>query len=99
MTDTRMTMLEAISRKRMVEAQYNGKTIRLAPHLMFERRGDLFISAYNPAKAIRADEGPKLGQFKLAGLNDAVLLDEEFEPLEAFRPEVPRDGDGMVLAV
>ena len=47
MSDPRLTLMEAISRKLNVEAQYNGATIRFSPHLMFERHGDLFVSALN----------------------------------------------------
>lgn len=99
MSDSRLTLMEAISRKRKVEAQYNGATIRLSPHLMFERHGDLFVSALNLGKVWRSDEDPRLGQFKLAGLSEAALLDEGFEPLDGFRPEVPREGDVLILAV
>lgn len=99
MSDNRLTLFEAISRKRIVEALYNGATIRLAPHLMFERHGDLFVSALNLGKTWRSDEEPRLGQFKLAGLNETVLLDETFEPLEGFKPETPREDDVLVLAV
>ena len=99
MNDPRLTLMEAISRKLNVEAQYNGATIRFSPHLMFERHGDLFVSALNLGKVWRSDEEPRLGQFKLAGLSQAKLLDAEFEPLDGFKPEVPREGDVMVLAV
>ena len=99
MSDARLTLLEAITTRRIVAALYNGTTIRLAPHLMFQRHGDLFVSALNLGKTWRSDEEPRLGQFKLAGLNDAVLLDETFEPLDGFLPETPREDDVLVLAV
>lgn len=99
MSDPRLTLMEAISRKLKVEAQYNGATIQLSPHQMFERHGDLFVSALNMGKVWRSDEEPRLGQFKLAGLSDAKLLDETFEPLPDFKPVVPRAGDVMILAV
>jgi hypothetical protein len=99
MSDPRLTLMEAISRKLKVEAQYNGVTIQMAPHLMFERHGDLFVSALNLGKVWRSDEEPRLGQFKLAGLSDAKLLGEEFEALDGFKPEVPREGDVLLLAV
>lgn len=99
MSDNRLVLFEAISRKRIVEAQYNGITIRLAPHLMFERHGDLFVSALNLGKVWRSDEEPRLGQFKLAGLGNAALLDEPFEPLATFKPAAPRADDVLILAV
>ena len=99
MSDPRLTMMEAISRKLKVEAQYNGATIQLAPHLMFERHGDLFVSALNLGKVWRSDEEARLGQFKLAGLSEAKLLDEEFVPLPDFKPVVPRESDVLILAI
>ncbi len=99
MSDPRLTLLEAISRRMLVEAQYNGATIRLAPHLMFERHGDLFVSALNLGKTWRSDEEPRLGQFKLAGLNDTRLIEEEFEPLPGYTAETPRESDTAVLSV
>src|SRR3546814_809009 len=38
MNDTRLKLMEAIARRRMVTAQYNGNRMTLAPHRMFERR-------------------------------------------------------------
>ncbi|HCF25422.1 MULTISPECIES: hypothetical protein [unclassified Novosphingobium] len=99
MSDNRLTLFEAISRKRIVEALYNGATIRLAPHLIFERHGDLFVSALNLGKTWRSDEEPRLGQFKLAGLNETVLQEDSFEPLAGFKPETPRADDVLILAV
>lgn len=99
MTDTRLTLLEAISRRMLAEAQYNGTVIRLAPHLLFERHGDLFVAALNLGKSWRSDEEPRLGQFKLAGLSEARLLDETFEPLPNFEPNPPRPDDVLVLAI
>ena len=99
MSDTRLKMMEAIARRRTVTADYNGNRMTLAPHQLFERHGDLFVSALNLGKVWRSDEEPRLGQFKLAGLSQAKLLDAEFEPLDGFKPEVPREGDVMVLAV
>jgi hypothetical protein len=74
-------VIEAIARRRLLSADYNGRNFRLAPHLLLERRGDLFIAAYNPDKARRADEDPSLGRFKLKGLSNLVLSEDEFEPI------------------
>ncbi|MFP5396251.1 MAG: hypothetical protein ACLGHF_08830 [Alphaproteobacteria bacterium] len=99
MSDARLTLLEAITRRILVEAQYNGATIRLAPHLMFERHGDLFVAALNLGKSWRSDEEPRLGQFKLAGLTSCTLTGEGFSPLPGFEPALPRAEDVLVLAV
>lgn len=91
-------VVEAIATCRMINARYNGQRIALAPHLLFERHGDLFIGALNPAKSRRVDEEPSLGYFKLKGLSDIALADEEFIPLEGVG-ELPRAEDVLVFVV
>jgi hypothetical protein len=99
MSEPRMTLMEAIARKQTVAARYNGEQVRLAPHLLFERRGDLFVRALNLSKNWRADEEPRLGQFKLAGLAATELLDEEFAPLPDYEAVPPHPDDGLILTV
>jgi hypothetical protein len=99
MSDTRLSVMEAIARKRTVTANYNGSSIKLAPHLLFERHGDLFISALNMTKVWRSEDDRRLGQFKLAGLGAAELLDEPFDPLPTYRAEAPRADDTLILAI
>lgn len=99
MSDPRLKFMEAIARKRMVSARYNGAVITLAPHVLFERHGDLYLSALNLSKNWRSDEDRRLGQFKLAGLAAAELLDEPFDPLPSYEPATPRSDDTLVLAV
>lgn len=91
--------MEAIARKRMVSARYNGSVITLAPHVLFERHGDLYVSALNLSKGWRSDDERRLGQFKLAGLAAAELLDEVFDPLPSYEPAAPRSDDTLVLAI
>ena len=91
--------MEAIARRKLIVARYNGEIIRLAPHLLFERHGELFTSALNLSKNWRSDDERRLGQFKLAGLGAVELLDESFDPLPAFAPEVPRPDDTLILAI
>lgn len=99
MDDTRLKLMEAIARKRLVTAHYNGQVLTLAPHLLFERRGDLFISALNLGKSWRSDEDPRLGHFKLDGLASIELSEDEFDPLPGFEPAPPREADTPLLGV
>lgn len=99
MSDPRLVLLEAVARRRIVIARYNGTELRLAPHLLFERHGDLFVSAWNMNKNVRADDEPKLGHFKLVGLAEVALTEDPFEPLPSFEPQPPREDDTLVLAV
>lgn len=91
--------MEAIARKQLVSAYYNGNLIRLAPHLIFERRGDLFVSALNMSKSWRDDDERRLGQFKLAGLVGTQLLDETFDPLPSYSAAPPQSDDTLILAI
>lgn len=99
MTDPRLVVMEAIARKRILSANYNGLRIDIAPHLMFERHGDLYVSALNLGKTWRSDEEPRLGQFKLAGLGAPEVMEAEFEILPSFAPATPRETDTLVLSV
>ncbi len=99
MSDTRLKLMEAIARRRTVTAQYNGNVMELAPHQMFERRGDLFVSALNLSKNWRSDDERRLGHFKLDGLGETELKEDEFVPLPSFQPAAPHDGDTLLLAV
>lgn len=95
----RITLMEAIARKRAVTARYNGEEVKLAPHLLFERRGDLFVRALNMNKAWRSEEERRLGQFKLAGLAQTALLDESFAPLPDYDAALPQPDDSLVLTI
>lgn len=99
MEKLRFTLMEAIARQRIVQIRYNGERIRLAPHLLYERHGDLFIGALNLGKNWREDDERRLGQFKLAGLSAAELLEETFDPLPSYQPETPRVEDTLVMAI
>ena len=99
MSEPRLTVIEAIARKQTLAAQYNGDLLKLAPHLLFERRGDLFVGALNLSKPRRADDELRLGQFKLAGLGAIELLAENFDPLPSFEAAAPRADDTLILTV
>ncbi|MGN6358164.1 MAG: hypothetical protein ACTHLU_11895 [Novosphingobium sp.] len=99
MENVRVILMEAIARQRIVQVRYNGERIRLAPHFLFERHGELFIGALNLGKNWRGDDERRLGQFKLAGLGDAKLLDETFDPLPSYQAATPRAEDTLVLAI
>ena len=92
-------MMEAIARRRIVTARYNGGDMKLAPHVMFERHGELFVSALNLNKNWQSLDDRRLGHFKLAGLTLTELTDDEFEPLPSFEAAGPREEDMLVLAV
>ena len=91
--------MEAIARQRTVTAHYNGGQLKLAPHIMFERHGDLFVSALNMSKNWRDESEHKLGHFKLMGLADVELTEENFDPMPTYEATLPRSEDTLILAV
>jgi hypothetical protein len=93
------TIIEAIVLRRTISAQYNGGEMLLAPHRMFSRHGDLFVSALNLRKNWRSEEERRLGHFKLDGLSNAAMMPEAFEPLPANENTLPRETDQEVLSV
>jgi hypothetical protein len=99
MSEARLTLMEAVARGRPVTARYNGEIMRLAPHLIYERHGDLFVGALNMDKAWRSPDERRLGHFKLSGLDMVELSDDAFEPLPPSHLAPPREDDSLVMAI
>jgi len=95
----RIKLLEAIARSVLLKATYNGQTLTLAPHALFTRRGDLFVSALNLTKNWRSSDEMHLGYFKVTGLAGVELTQERFEALPNSAPSYAHAGDELVLAV
>ncbi len=93
------TVIEAISKRLLMRAEYNGTSLSLAPHILFERHGSLHLGALNTAKVWREGEVPRLGSFKLSGLRKLVLTAEPFDPALGLGQALPREGDQLILAV
>lgn len=92
-------MMQAIARKLLVTATYNGRDMKLAPHALFLRHGEMFVSALNLDKKWRSDEDPRLGHFKLAGLTNVSVSSEHFDAIAGFKQAVPQVADELVLAL
>ena len=98
-TNPQRAMIEAIALKRLILANYNGAEMLLAPHQLFSRHDELYVSAFNPRKNWRSEEERRLGHFKLDGLSNLRLTDETFEPLPDFDATPPRETDEQVFTV
>ena len=77
---------------------YNGQKLTLAPHALFARHGDLFVSAVNLTKSWRADEEKRLGYFKVAGLAGVEVTEDTFDVLPDSGPLLSRAGGELILA-
>ena len=91
--------MEAIARRMLLTGRYNGQTLTLAPHALFARRGDLFVSALNVAKNWRSADERRLGYFELAGLADVEVTGEPFETLPNSAALLAQIDDELLLAV
>jgi hypothetical protein len=89
-------LLEAIARRICVEACYNRMAVKLAPHILYTRHGDLFIDAVTVEREGKAPREMKIGTFKLAGLEVRGLTDRQFDVNEAFDPANDKY-DGVTL--
>jgi len=85
MTDSKR-IIEAISAKRCIEVTYNRMRMKIAPHILYTKHGDLFLDAVATEREGRALGGPKLGTFKVAGLQIVGLTSIPFRPLPSFEP-------------
>lgn len=83
MADTKL-ILEAISRMRCMEAIYNRVRMKLAPHILYTRHGDLFLDAVAVEREGRTPGRLRLGTFKIAGLQVTELVARSFQPLPGF---------------
>ncbi|WP_275230100.1 hypothetical protein [Novosphingobium album (ex Liu et al. 2023)] len=90
---------EAIALRRLIVAVYNGSEMLLAPHQLFTRHGDLYVSALNMKKTWRSEDERRLGYFKVEGLSNVALTDETFDPLPVDDASLPREGDKPLFSV
>ncbi len=98
MSEPRLVLMEAIACKLVVTARYNGVILKLAPHALFERHGELYVSALNLNKNWISEDARRLGHFKLSGLSMMELTQEAFDPLPDYEAP-PRPQDMLVFAV
>jgi hypothetical protein len=77
-------ILEAIALRRCIAITYNRTRMKLAPHVLYTRHGDLFLDAVAVEREGKAPEQTKLGTFKVAGLQIPELTGSSFLPLPGF---------------
>ena len=98
MTESR-PVLEAIALKRCLEATYNRMRVKLAPHILYTKHDEMYVDAITVEREGRAVVEPKLGTFKLAGLQINGVLDTPFRPNALFQPADPKYQGVTLLAV
>jgi hypothetical protein len=86
MDNTNRMFFEAIALKRCIVAIYNRMRVKLAPHILYTKHGDMFVDAVTLERDGQPPREIKLGTFKLAGLKDPDLVEDGFQPEALFNP-------------
>jgi hypothetical protein len=74
-------VLESIALQKCLMATYNKLSIKLAPHILYTRHDEMFIDAVTIEREGQPPRELKLGVFKLAGLNDLRVIEENFDQM------------------
>src|SRR3546814_9278353 len=83
-------LLEAIARKNCVEAVYNRSAVKLAPHILYTRHGEIYLDAVTMAREGKPPREVKIGSFKVTGLSEVALAPDGFRTQTVFEPEAAR---------
>ena len=92
-------VLQAIALRKSLDAIYNGGEVKLAPHVLFSRHEELYLSAVTISREGRPPRESKLGMFKLAGLKGLSLADDGFDPFPGFDPTTFEHGGTALFAL
>ena len=92
-------VLEAIVRQRCISATYNRTRMILAPHILYTRNEALYVDAMIVSREGMLPREPKIGTFKLDGLNDLLLTERAFEVSEMFEPDSEKYAGVALMAV
>ncbi len=84
------TILEAIVRRRCLEAVYNRSQILLAPHILYTKHDVLHVDAVAVERDGKLPREMKLGTYRLSGLGALHLTDRGFVPVALFDPSNER---------
>lgn len=88
---------QAIRRKLCITAVYNKTAMVITPHILYTKHDDPFIDGVVTLRDGKVPAEPKLGTFKLAGLNSVMLTADNFEPHALFDPTDAKY-EGVTLA-
>ncbi len=80
------TILEAIVRRRCLNAVYNRGRVTLAPHILYTRHDELHIDAVAVERDGKPPRDVKIGTYRLSGLGALHITDRSFAPVESFDP-------------
>jgi hypothetical protein len=94
--ETNKILLEAIALRKCVEASYNRGVVKIAPHILYTKHGELFVDAVTIDRDGKPPREVKIGTFKLSGLEIRGLVDRTFDVEPTFDPANDKY-DGVTL--
>ena len=93
-------LFEAIALRKCLDATYNRSAVKLAPHILYTRHGELYVDAVTIEREGKPPREVKLGTFKIAGLSGIeVDEDRQFQPEPIFDPSDSKYDGVTVFAV
>ena len=93
------TVLQAIALKKCLEAVYNRAPVRLAPHILYTRHDELYVDAVTVEREGKPPREIKIGTFKLDGLQELAVAEQDFQPNALFNPGEDKYRDVTLFAV
>lgn len=94
--ESRGPLFDAMEDRRCVSAVQDGRTLILAPHIVYRKEGDLRLDAV----VVEEDGAPGaagLTSFDLDSFDDIASTTREFEPLADFEPEDEEAGEILCI--
>lgn len=91
--------LQAIAQERCIDATYNRMAVRLAPHILYTRHGELYLDAVTIRRDGQPPREEKIGSFKVSGLGTLQVTDQGFVRSALFDPTLDRYVGETLFAV
>ncbi len=92
-------VIGAIARELCVEATYNRQPVRLAPHIVYTRHGEVYVDAVTLLREDKPPREEKVRSFKLTGLSGIRATDIPFRRSALYDPSLPRYEGETVFAL
>ncbi|HEX7782919.1 MAG TPA: hypothetical protein VF509_08940 [Sphingobium sp.] len=88
--DPAILIAQTIQLRVCLTAIYNKASFLMAPHVLYKKHDELFIDAMTVECDGKPPREPKIGTFKLSGLNEIAMTGQRFVPLPGFDPADPK---------
>lgn len=92
-------VLEGIVRQLCLTATYNRTRMVLAPHILYQRGGALYVDARVVSRDFVIPREEKIGTFKLDGLKGLTLTERGFAVSKLFDPAAEKYAGTALMAV